>query len=56
MCKCRAWIAKKIEEKMNNIMKSSMEIQLVKKRLVVSVIKMSNYFGTIEPFKKNSVH
>ncbi len=37
-------------------MKSSMEIQPIKKRLVISVIKMSNYFGAIDPFFKNSVH
>lgn len=36
-------------------MKSSMEIQLVIKGLVISVIIMSNYFGAIDPFQKNSV-
>ncbi len=49
-------IVKKIEKNMNNNLKKPLEKQLVKKRPTMSANAISNFFGAIDPFKKDNVH
>ncbi len=47
-------ITKKVEEKVNNNMKSLIESNL-QKRLIITLRAISNYFGIMELFKKDNV-
>jgi hypothetical protein len=48
-------IVKNFEEEMNNL-KSPLERQLAKKRLIINVSAISNFLGYIDPYKKYNVH
>jgi hypothetical protein len=49
-------IGKKIKEEMNINLKSPLEIQPTKKRLVVSASVISFFFWAIDPYKKYNAH
>jgi len=45
-------ILKTFDEKLN--LKHPLEILFTKKRLAMNVIAISNFFGAIDPYKKNN--
>ncbi len=49
-------IVKTIEEKMNSSLKSPLEKQPTKKRLIVNVNAISNFLGAISFYKKDDVN
>jgi hypothetical protein len=49
-------IVKKFEEKMNSNLKSPLEKQLTKKRLIMNVNAISNFLGAISLYKKDDVN